>query len=177
MKRIWRGLKAAVRKVRSWFPRRKVQQALAFAVTLAVSAYVLWYLLPTWLAAFIVGVVVVHEFGHYFAAKMKGFQAKLPLFFPGIYMMMGATQLPDGGNKNPTVILIGPTIGMIASAGLMIGSYFVGFMPGVYAAGWMFLFQFYSGTFGSDGKAYRRAKHEADAIVPWTVAPVTTAVA
>jgi hypothetical protein len=52
---------------------------------------------------------------------------------------------------------------MVVCAGIMAVGAATKFMPAFWAGAWMMVFQIYNGTFGSDGRRYRRAKQVVEA--------------
>lgn len=166
LKASWNKIKAAGRKVRSLFTKRRIWQAAYFTATVGVTAYLLVYMLPLWLAVLVLGVVVLHEFGHYFTGLKRGREVSLPFFIPAVWFVLGGTKIkgdetdPEGTMK---IALAGPTVGLVICAGGMITGAVMGFWPLFWASFWLGLFQVYNGTFGSDGRRYRRARSVVEA--------------
>lgn len=129
--------------------------------TAAASAAVMYTLLPVWLALTVAAVVVAHEFGHYFAAKKNGVNVKLPFFIPLGYGILGGTYVKDH-QPGPAmeISMTGPFVGGLVAASILIGAFAAGNTPMMWAGFWMLVFQVWSGTFGSDGRRYRRARNE-----------------
>jgi hypothetical protein len=142
--------------------KRAAWQAGYSLGTAAATAAVLYAMLPIWLGVVILAVVVAHEFGHYFSALNLGQNPLLPFFIPLIYGVLGGTTVKG---KDPvslqSVALAGPMVGAIVSVLVMIVGAAIAMTPMVWAAFWMLLFQVWSGTFGADGRRYRRHRNEA----------------
>lgn len=165
--KAWRWVKEKTKKI---FTKSHAVQAVYFTSTLAFSAFVLNFFLPSWMAAMILGVLVVHEFAHFFTAVRSGRQTYLPFFIPWIYGVIGATRVkghePVSDQK---IALAGPKMGAVVCAGAMATCAYLGFWPGFWVAAWMLASQIYSGTFGGDGRRYRRAKaHLTDPFLAYT---------
>ena len=141
--------------------KRAAWQTTYCVGTAAATAAVLYAMLPIWLGIVILAIVAAHEFGHYFSALSLGQNPLLPFFIPLIYGVLGGTTVKG---KDPihlmTVALAGPMVGSIVSVIVMITALAMGFTPMLWAAFWMLLFQVWSGTFGADGRRYRRHKNE-----------------
>ena len=114
-------------------------------------------MLPLWLGALIFLVVAAHEFGHYFAAAKTGQMPLLPFFIPLIYGVLGGTTVKG---KDPNHLQSVALAGSIVSIIVMFISIAIKFTPMAWASFWMLLFQVWSGTFGADGRRYRRHKDE-----------------
>lgn len=131
--------------------------------TATTSLAVLWWFLPFWLAVSLVSIVIVHELGHYFTATALGEHVNMPFFLPIFYFVVGGTHVrgdnPVSGIK---IASAGPIAGSVWAAVIAIAALIVGFMPAVWAALWLGLFQTYSGTLGSDGRKRRRFKRAID---------------
>lgn len=160
MKKLWRMVKKAVKKLRSIFTRRRVSNSLWTIASGAITSYVMWYLLPTWLAILIVSVVVVHEAAHYIYGRKKRMPINLPRFIPGIWFVMGWTyvDMDPEDHGEAEYYLIGPAVGVAYCLLIGLGCYLIGFMPGVYAASWQCLGQIYSAVLGSDGRNYQKVR-------------------
>jgi len=161
MSRIWQFIKDKARKVKSFFTKKRMLEATYFTGGLALSTYVFTYLLPRWLALTIVGVTLIHEMGHYFQGHRLKARPWLPYFVPAVYFLFAGTYIDEEDpGINAQISLVGPAMGIAASLAFMLGYWMAGFMPGVYACGWLLTFQVWAGTFGSDGRNYRRLRAE-----------------
>jgi len=168
-------------KWRSKFNAKKIKRAAwqsAYCLgTAAATAAVLYAMLPLWLGAVIMIIVAAHEFGHYFAAAKTGQMPLLPFFIPLIYGVLGGTTVKGKDpNHLQSVALAGPMVGSIVSIILMMISIAMRFTPMAWASFWMLLFQVWSGTFGADGRRYRRHRNETEEwnveVTPFQTAPV-----
>ena len=154
--KAWDSVKSFGRKL---FTKSHLIQATYFVGTVSLSALVLNWALPTWMAALVLGVVVVHEFAHYFTALSDGRKTYLPFFIPFIYGIIGGTRvkghIPESDMK---IALAGPSASALVCAVAIAVFLQSGFMPGVWCATWLLVSQVYAGTFGGDGRKYREAK-------------------
>ena len=144
--------------------RRKIKRALYEATwcigTAAASAALLYWTLPVWLAAAVMAVVIAHEFGHYFVAAQLGQNPSLPFFIAFFIGVLGGTHVKGRDDAAlQHVALAGPMIGALVSIAIIIGAMFAGFIPLAWAGFWLLVFQVWSGTFGSDGRRYRRHRN------------------
>jgi hypothetical protein len=163
--------------MKSFFQNRKVKTAkkIAWQVTYCVGtaaamAAVLYWSIPVWAVVALVVPLLAHEFAHYFQALRLKMDPSLPLFFPvplpgflgGGALAFGATRVRGFDPEREAVIaLTGPMIGVIVALAFLVGFAIAGFVPGVWFSLWMTIFHFVSGTIGSDGRRYRRAKQNA----------------
>lgn len=157
------GIKArnAWRRIKSFFKRtitkRNIAQAVYFTGTVALTYFVMDYFLPMWLNLMLISVVIIHEMTHFIVAVRRKQDPRLPFFVPWVYGITGATWIgEDDPVHGQNIALAGPLAGMIVSAFWGIGSAIVGFTPGIYAAAWVFAQQVFIGTFGGDGRRYKR---------------------
>jgi Zn-dependent protease len=114
----WRGLLR-----RLWAPLAVVIGLLAkfgflafkfFAVFVSVAAYALIW---GWkFAVGFVGIILVHELGHFFEAKRQGLDASLPTFVPFVGAFVLIKNSPLNPWRNALVALAGPAAGGVASA-------------------------------------------------------------
>jgi len=149
-------------KSRRWkkLQRSSIEGAYLF-VSLAASAAVLWWFLPLWVAAVMLAVTIAHEFGHYFKAVYHGSDAWLPFFVPLVFGLYGAVYVAtDEAAERVKFVLAGAPVGAFIALAIAIGCAITSFMPGVWLACWQIIFQLFSGTWGSDGRKYRRCRKE-----------------
>lgn len=141
--------------------KRAAWQATYCLGTAAATAAVLYAMLPLWLGAVIMLIVAAHEFGHYFAALRLDQMPMLPFFIPLVYGVLGGTTVKGKDPRHlQSVALAGPMIGALISVVIIMISIAIKFTPMAWASFWMLLFQVWSGTFGADGRRYRRHKNE-----------------
>lgn len=125
--------------------------------TAAVSAYVLWWFLPFWLATLIFTVIFSHEMAHYFTGIAQGVGAWLPWFLPLVYAVLGGTYTAtDDPALRQKIVIAGPLVGGVVALIWAICGLATGFTPLVWAALWQVFFQLISATIGSDGRKYWR---------------------
>ena len=139
----------------------KTKQWIKTIGTAAASAAVLYYFLPIWLGAFMLLVIIAHEFGHVLAAKYLGADAETPIFIPLGPLILGLSKIiTDQADIHQFVALAGPLAGAFIALALLVASLLVGFYSGVWAGAWMFSYEAYAITFGSDGKKFRKWRKE-----------------
>jgi hypothetical protein len=148
--------------------RRKIKNGAMqlgwFVGTVAVSAAVLYYLVPVWLGMLILGVLIVHELAHFGTSQAQGHHAKLPFFIPYGIGITGMTHMPwlfkvtevKDMKAARNAVAAGPFAGLLLCLIVGLASLMVGFTPGAWAALWLGLYQAYGVTLGSDGRKIRR---------------------
>lgn len=137
-------------------------EAAVTVATACATAAVLYYLLPFWLGLMILTVLVLHEFGHYFAAYGQRKLPDLPIFIPLIFTVIGMTRVHGMpmDEAGQIILLWGPLVGLIVAAAFLIAAILTtGLGSAMFiAAVWMIVFQIYSATLGSDGRKFWRIR-------------------
>lgn len=134
-------------------------QAGWFLGSIAVSAAVMLAFYPAWLIVMLMAVLVAHELGHFGVARLLEIKSSLPLFIPLGPLAMGATYIPTKEQKHIRAIsLSGPIAGFTVSIAFLIAFLLVGSTIGIWFAAGMTLKEIFSGTIGSDGSKFRKAK-------------------
>lgn len=91
-----------------------------------VASLAFWALVTgqVWLVSLVFAGVLLHEFGHYWAARYVGLSVELPIFSP-----LGAAVTMNGMPKNAAeeafVAICGPVAGAIAGAAFALAGYWV----------------------------------------------------
>lgn len=138
-------------------------QGAVFVGTLGLSAAILWWFLPLWTTLALVGVILMHELAHYFAAIAHGTPANLPFFFAiggfNLGLIGGGTRIKTKDPyKRLQSVLAGPVVGGLVALAIMAGALIMGFTPAFWV-GLLALFQqTLTATVGGDGRRYRRYK-------------------
>lgn len=103
-------------------------------------------------------VLLAHELGHYFAARIKNIKVNLPIFIPLPFLGIGLTKI---GHQNPIdqkcISISGPIYGFITAVLILLLNILYNFtsnLPIIFLALTELVFNF----IGSDGKRYREAK-------------------
>lgn len=150
----WSKVKNAFKRT---FTRKNITQTAVFVGSVALTYGVMQYFLPLWLNLMMISVSVIHELTHFIVAVRRKQDPRLPFFIPWVYGITSATYVdktdPVHGQN---IALAGPMAGIVVAIAWGIGSGLIGFTPGVYAAAWVLAQQIFYGTFGSDGRHYRR---------------------
>lgn len=88
-------------------------------VTFGIAVF-FWYMMTNSLqmAFGMIALITVHEFGHFYAARMKGLRVSLPMFTP----LGAAVQIQQARNAadEAFVALAGPVVGGLTSIALML---------------------------------------------------------
>ncbi len=148
--------KATLKKI---FNLKRYQQAGLTVATAAGSAAVLYAVYPPVLVAATMFVLIVHEFGHYFAA-IDVTDAALPLFIPAIVFVLGMTMVMPLLDKEKMVRIYkaGPKWGLIASVIVAIVGAVVNNTMVIGSGIALACCEIYSMTLGSDGRRIRNAQ-------------------
>jgi hypothetical protein len=122
------------------------------------SAALLYTLTHNPISFLIVAMLMVHEFGHYFSAKLKKYSPDLPFFIPLLPLIIGITRVKDlQPNNTSTIAFYGPFTALVFLLTFILHNYIYllfSFVP-LYL---MFGFETFFNYFGSDGRKYRKYK-------------------
>ncbi len=80
---------------------------------LSVGSWALIY--PWYFAAGLVGMIFVHEMGHYAVARQQGIKAGVPIFIPFVGAFIGLKQQPHDARQEAIIAIAGPLVGSIAA--------------------------------------------------------------
>ncbi len=83
------------------------------SMLLSIWVYALLYGLP--FAAGFVVLLLIHEMGHYGAARQRGLDVSLPAFIPFVGAWINMRQLPHNAETEAYVAFAGPFIGTLAA--------------------------------------------------------------
>jgi len=80
---------------------------------LSVGSWALIY--PWYFAAGLVGMIFVHEMGHYVVARQQGVKAGVPIFIPFVGAFIGLKQQPHDARQEAVIAIAGPVVGSLAA--------------------------------------------------------------
>jgi Zn-dependent protease len=90
------------------------------SMLVSVGSYALFY--PWQFAAGLVGMIFVHEMGHYAVARQQGIKAGVPVFIPFVGAFIGLKQQPHDARQEAIIAIAGPLVGSAAAfATLLVG--------------------------------------------------------
>jgi hypothetical protein len=135
------------------------KQVLFTLGTAAATAGVRFATMPPHIAIIGLIALVVHEFGHYFAALYTGANPRLPMFLPLPFITVGFTFIFDISNGDEVLIAIAGTIAAIL---FLSGVAITAFLLSNSSLGLMVLIliamEIINMIIGSDGKKFRAAR-------------------
>lgn len=103
-------------------------------------------------------VLLAHELGHYFAARIKNVEVNLPIFIPLPFLGIGLTKVGfESFTDQKYISISGPIYGFITALLILLFNILYNFtsnLPIIFLALTELIFNF----IGSDGKKYREAK-------------------
>lgn len=135
---------------------RKIPEGFITIFSLAALAAINYTLTNSELVFIFILVLLIHEFGHYFAAKKNKAFARLPIFIPLPFLAIGITKVKNltlKGKKD--VAFMGPLAGALASFLLIILNSIFKFTSSIPLI-MLFFGEIIFNYFGADGKQYRR---------------------
>jgi len=134
---------------------------LSFVLTFGL-AYSISQILPFLATALTLGIIVVaaHEAGHYYSAWLYGGDPNIPLVVPIAVGVIGMTRVKNfptmSSRHRRYVITAGPIAGTIAALSLLPYAILLGNTVLVLTTFGLVIMEVHGGTFGSDGKKWRR---------------------
>jgi Zn-dependent protease len=84
-----------------------------FSMLVTIWVYAQFYGLP--FAEGFVGMILIHELGHYFAAKQRGLDVGLPAFIPFVGAWINLREHPHDSETEAYVAYAGPFVGTLAA--------------------------------------------------------------
>lgn len=124
------------------------------------AVYAMNLLFPFAVAAITMGVLITHEFGHYYSALLHDGDPCLPIIIPlgigalGITRIRNLPQLSSRARRY--VIAAGPIAGTLTAIALLPFAIVFGNKALVLTTLGVLAFEIYGGTLGSDGKKWRQ---------------------
>lgn len=103
-----------------------------FLISILAFVGVYWTLFGWWFAVGLTGSVLLHEMGHYFAARRFGFAADMPMFVPLLGAFVKWRGAGADENVRAQIALAGPLFGLLS--GLLSYGIFVATGQGVWLA-------------------------------------------
>jgi len=88
----------------------------ALSIILSIGAYAMLY--GSQFAVGFVGLILIHEMGHYLAAKQKGLNVGLPTFIPFVGAWIELKEQPLNAEVEAYVAYAGPFVGTLAAFAL-----------------------------------------------------------
>jgi Zn-dependent protease len=90
------------------------------SLLISLGGYALLY--PWQFAAGLVGMIFVHEMGHYAVARQQGIKTGVPVFIPFVGAFIGLKQQPHDARQEAIIAIAGPVVGSAAAfATLVVG--------------------------------------------------------
>lgn len=137
---------------------KKIPDVAYTIMSLAATAAINYSIIHSPLVAVFLCVLLAHELGHYFAAKLHGAKTRTPIFLPLPLIVIGITKISKLTNKQKKdTAFYGPFTGFLTAVLFIIANFifnFISYVPLIALATGEIVFNY----FGSDGKKYREAK-------------------
>lgn len=136
----------------------KVKQVFVLIASLAAVAAINYSFFNIYYLLSFLTILIAHEFGHYFIAKIKKLNPDLPYFIPIPFFSMGVTHIKNFNLSNNSVrksiLFYGPFAAFVASLYLLLLSFIFSFLP-TSPILTLLISELLFNYFGSDGKKYR----------------------
>jgi Zn-dependent protease len=97
------------------FKALKFGKLLTSGGTMLLSIAVYAWMFGWWFAVGFVGLLFVHEMGHYVAARQRGLDVGLPTFIPFVGAWIQLKQLPHDAETEAYVGMAGPLVGTLGA--------------------------------------------------------------
>jgi hypothetical protein len=137
---------------------KKVPDVAYTIMSLAATAAVNYTIIHSPLVPVFIAVLLAHELGHYFAAKLHGAKPRTPIFLPIPFIMVAITKISKLTNRQKKdTAFYGPFTGFMTALFFIVANFifnFTSYIPLIALATGEVVFNY----FGSDGKKYREAK-------------------
>jgi Zn-dependent protease len=95
----------------------KIGKILTTGGTMLISVFAYSFIFGWPYAAGFVGLIFVHELGHYLAARQRGLNVGVPVFIPFIGAWIQLKEMPHNAETEAYVGLAGPLVGTIGALG------------------------------------------------------------
>jgi Zn-dependent protease len=99
------------------FTALKFGKLLPAVLTMAISVGVYAMMFGWWYAVGFVALILIHEMGHYLAARRRGLNVGLPTFIPFVGAWVELKDLPHDAETEAYVGIAGPLLGTVAALG------------------------------------------------------------
>jgi Zn-dependent protease len=99
------------------FTALKFGKLLPAVLTMAISVGVYAMMFGWWYAVGFVALILIHEMGHYIAARRRGLNVGLPTFIPFVGAWVELKDLPHDAETEAYVGIAGPLLGTVAALG------------------------------------------------------------
>lgn len=99
------------------FSALKFGKLLPAVLTMAISVGVYAMMFGWWYAVGFVALILIHEMGHYIAARRRGLNVGLPTFIPFVGAWVELKDLPHDAETEAYVGIAGPLLGTVAALG------------------------------------------------------------
>lgn len=102
--------------------------------------------------------LLIHEFGHFIVAKIKGADPDLPYLIPLFPLIIGITRIKDIDYAHArSVLFAGPAFGALFILLMILFNTLYGIVPFI-PLFFMLAFEIIMNYFGSDGRKFRKLK-------------------
>jgi len=126
--------------------------------TVLASAAINYTIVHSPIVFIMIAALLVHEFGHFIVAKIKGADPDLPFLIPLFPLIIGLTRIKNVDDKHVRSILFaGPALGVLFILLMILFNTLYGivsFIPLFF----MLAFEIIMNYFGPDGRLFRKAK-------------------
>jgi len=139
---------------------KKIPRIFYTAASLSSLAAINYTLIHTPLVFLFIFVLLIHELGHYFTAKIYKADASLPIFIPLPFLAIAFTRIKELNSKlKARVSIAGPLYAITFALLLILNNHLISFTSSFIL--FLILFgEIVFNYFGSDGSKYRQAKKE-----------------
>ena len=138
--------------------KRSKKQYLIMIGTVLASAAINYTIVHSPVVFIMIAALLVHEFGHFTVAKLKGADPDLPFLIPLFPLIIGLTRIKDVDPADARPILFaGPAFGALFILLMILFNTLYGivsFIPLFF----MLAFEIIMNYFGSDGRKFRQLK-------------------
>lgn len=107
-----------------------------------------------------IAALLVHEFGHFLVARIKGADPDLPFLIPLFPLIIGVTRIKNLDPQHArSVLFAGPAFGVLFILLTILFNILYGILPFI-PLFFMLTFELVMNYFGSDGRKFRKLKYQ-----------------
>ncbi len=139
--------------------RKKSQYILMIGSVLGAAA-INYTIVHSPVVFIMIAALLVHEFGHFIVAKLKGGEPDLPFLIPLFPLIIGITRIKNLDMQHArSVLFAGPAFGVLFILLTILFNVLYGIVPFI-PLFFMLTFELVMNYFGSDGRKFRKLKYQ-----------------
>lgn len=140
--------------------KKKILQSFLLVGSVLGSAAISYTLTHNPIMFLVIAALLVHEFGHYFVARLKNADPDLPYLVPIFPFIIGITRIKNIQTQHaPSIFIAGPIFGILTILAFILFNSYLLIFP-IFPLLFMLAFEILFNYFGPDGRMYRSTKSQ-----------------